>query len=399
MDMKSNTLPDFNDTRTAFAWRSNLELIRTYQVFRLINLSWLVKFGTSMTTKLLDAGIRLPVVMAMRPTVYSIFCGGKSVEDANGTIRDLYKFGVETILDYGVEGKDNEADFERTATEVMRAIDAAANDPAVNHISSKFTGLIGTHILEKLHKGEALSEAEKAEYIRAHDRIEKICAHAALHKVRLFVDAEESWIQQALDDLVEEMQKKFNKEQVIIFGTAQLYLKGRISYLTEAIEKAKTGGYLFAAKLVRGAYMEKERERSKAMGYPDPIQPDKAATDLDYDKAVEIALENISQMAVCIATHNESSCLKAVALMQQKNISPSNSHVSFSQLLGMSDHISFNLAAAGYKVSKYMPYGPVTDVIPYLVRRAQENTSVSGQMGRELSLLKIEIRRRKILIP
>lgn len=398
MKAKAMSVLNFDNTQTAFAAKSNFELVRDYQVFRLINQQWLVNFGTRTATRMLNAGISGPIVLGMRPTVYSVFCGGDSLEEATAKIEKLYAYGVTSILDYGVEGKEEEADFERTARHVKAAIDYARQHKAVDIVSSKFTGLIQFSILEKLHAKEALSELEQSSYDRSIQRIESICAHAAEHGVSLFVDAEESWIQDPLDELTYVMMKKYNHERPIIYNTAQLYRKDRLAFLKQAAEQAKADGVIYAVKLVRGAYMEKEAKRAAELGYENPIQDSKAHTDRDYDEALRYAIDHIDHVAICVATHNEASTLLATKLMSEKQLAHSHPHIAFSQLLGMSDNITFNLASAGYNAGKYMPYGPVKDVIPYLIRRAQENTSVSGQMGRELKLLKDEVKRRKLFV-
>jgi proline dehydrogenase len=389
---------DFNNTQTAFAYKSNRELIRDYQIFRLINVGWLVDIGTKTASRMMDMGIKTPVAMGMRPTIYAVFCGGDSLELATKKINHLYEYGVRSILDYGVEGKESEEDFQRTEDAIRQAIFFAKNYNAVDIVCSKFTGLIPLSILERLHAKETLSPTERPVFETAKSRIYNLAQLAHDNNVSLFVDAEESWIQQPLDDLTWDLMSKFNKEKPIIYNTVQLYRKDRLQFFKEQAEKAKQAGFIYAVKLVRGAYMEKEEIRASKMGYDNPIQISKSHTDNDYNEAVKYAIENIGHVAICVATHNEESTLLAIQLMQQGNLSNNHPHIHFSQLLGMSDHITFNLAKKGYNTSKYMPYGPVKDVIPYLIRRAQENTSVSGQMGRELKLLKQEVRRRKLFI-
>jgi proline dehydrogenase len=393
----SATIPDFNNTQLAFASKSNVELTRDYVMFRLMNNQQLVNTGIKLAAGMLEAGLSAPVTWGMKPTAYSVFCGGPSLQEARKKIDNLKRFDVDSILDYGVEGKETEADFERTATEIHKAIDFAAVNDATQIVCSKFTGLIPFHTLESLHKGSPLSKSEHAEYMHCVDRINSICAHAAEKKVALFVDAEESWIQKPLDDLTSSLMKKYNRERPIVYNTIQLYLKDRLEFFKTAHANAEKEGYIYAAKLVRGAYMEKESVRAKKLHYENPVQPSKEATDRDYNNAVEYALKNVDTIAVCIATHNEESCRLAVSKMNELSILPNHPHVTFSQLLGMSDHLSFNLAESGFRSAKYMPYGPVKDVIPYLIRRAQENASVSGQMGRELQLLTSEMKRRKLL--
>lgn len=389
---------NFENTETAFAYKSNRELVRDYEIFRLINQSWLVSFGTRAASRLLELGIKAPVAFGMRPTVYAVFCGGYSLDNATKKINRLYEYGVQSVLDYGVEGKENEEEFQRTTRAIEQAILFAKNYDAVDIVSSKFTGLIPIFILEKLHEGIALSKEEEQLYERSKERIYKLAQLAFENNVSLFVDAEESWIQQPLDALTFDLMSKYNKERPIIYNTMQFYRKDRLEFLQKTVEKAKKAGFIYAVKLVRGAYMEKEELRARKMNYENPIQASKENTDKDYNEALKFAIEQIEHVAICVATHNEESTLLATKLMAGKKLPNDHPHIHFSQLLGMSDHISFNLAKEGYNASKYMPYGPVDDVIPYLIRRAQENTSVAGQMGRELKLLKDEVKRRKLFV-
>jgi proline dehydrogenase len=388
--------PDFENTRKAFAYKHNWELIRDYSVFRLMNFSTLVSVGVKTASAMVDWGVLGPLVLGMKPTVYSIFCGGPSLEKSIPKIELLKRYGVDSVLDYGVEGKESEEDFERTAREIHKAIDFAAEHDATKIVCSKFTGLIPFGILEKLHDELPLSKEESTRYLSCVDRINNICEHAASKDISLFVDAEESWIQKPLDELTFSLMKLYNKEKPIVYNTIQLYLKSRLGYFKSAQQEAEKQGFIYAAKLVRGAYMEKEAARARKKGYKNPVQASKSATDADYNAAVEYALQNIDKVAICVATHNEESCRLAAKSMADRGIDAAHPHVVFSQLLGMSDNLTFNLAEAGYQTAKYMPYGPVRDVIPYLVRRAQENTSVAGQMGRELQLLTTEMKRRKL---
>lgn len=389
---------DFNNTQTAFAYKSNRELIRDYQIFRLINIGWLVDVGTKTASRMLDMGIKTPVAVGMRPTVYAVFCGGDSLELATKKINHLYQYGVQSILDYGVEGKESEEDFQRTEEAIRQAIFFAKNYNAVDIVCSKFTGLIPLSVLEKLNAKETLTSSEQQIYETAKKRIYSLAQLAYDNNVSLFVDAEESWIQQPLDDLTRDLMLEFNRERPIIYNTVQLYRKDRLDFLKKEVENAKQAGFIYAVKLVRGAYMEKEEIRAVKMGYENPIQLSKKNTDTDYDEALKYTIGHIKHVAVCVATHNEESTLLTTRLMEENQLPNNHPHIHFSQLLGMSDHITFNLAKEGYNTSKYMPYGPVKDVIPYLIRRAQENTSVSGQMGRELKLLKQEVRRRKLFV-
>jgi proline dehydrogenase len=390
--------PDFNNSEIAFQYRNKLDLIKAYNMFYLMKYNWLVKFGTDLTMRALEKGVVLPFSIAMKPTVYKLFCGGPSLEKSIPKIEELYHYGVQTILDFGVEAQENEHGFDETEAEIKKSIHFAHQQASVPIVVSKFTGLIRFSILKKLHEVQVLSEEEEVSFQNSKRRIQSICQLASEKKVGLFVDAEESWIQNPLDELTHEMMSKFNVDYPVVYNTIQLYRKDRLAFLKSAHQAAKAAGYVYAAKLVRGAYIEKEQKRAAELGYEDPIQPDKLSTDRDYDLAVTYCLENIEDMAVCIASHNESSCLKAIQQMDAMGLAVNDERIVFSQLYSMSDHISFNLAKLGYNVAKYMPYGPVREVIPYLVRRAQENTSVSGQMGRELSLLRKEMKRRKLIL-
>ena len=389
---------NFNNTQIAFAYKSNRELVRDYQIYRLINQSWLVKFGTRTASGLMNAGIKAPIAFGMRPTIYATFCGGDTLGQATQKIDNLFIYNVKSVLDYGVEGKESEEDFQRTENAIKQAILFAKNNNAVDIVCSKFTGLIPFSILEKLHAKEELSLEENKLFTASKERIYAIAQLAYDNDVSLFVDAEESWIQQPLDDLTFDLMLKFNKEKPIIYNTVQLYRKDRLQFFKNVVEQAKQAGFIYAVKLVRGAYMDKEAKRARKMSYENPIQSSKENTDKDYNEVVKFAIDNISNVAICVATHNEESTLLATTLMQNKNIEHHHPHIHFSQLYGMSDNITFNLAVEGYNTHKYLPYGPVKDVIPYLIRRAQENTSVSGQMGRELKLLKEEVRRRKLFV-
>ncbi|HUH75401.1 MAG TPA: proline dehydrogenase family protein [Chitinophagales bacterium] len=388
---------NFNNTQLAFAYKNNWVLTRDYGIFGLMSFNRLVNAGIGIADFLVKSGLSFPVVLGIKPTVFPLFCGGKSLKDSISKINLLHQYGIDSILDYGVEGKENEKDFDKTAQAIQDAILFATHHDGVKIVCSKFTSLIPFKILEKLHAKTSLTEEEKARFENCKLRIYKIAELAFQNKIALFVDAEESWIQNPLDELCLELMRKYNREQAIIYNTYQLYLKARFPEFENVLELSKNEGFVLGAKLVRGAYMEKETDYAKKHQLQNPIQPSKSDTDNAYNKAVAVSLENIEHISVCIATHNEESTLKAVELAQKFHIPENHPHLNFAQLLGMSDHISFNLAEAGYQVSKYMPYGPVSDVLPYLIRRAQENSSVSGQMNRELSLHHQEMKRRRLL--
>jgi len=383
----------FNNLKVAFAYKRDADLKRAYWLFRLININFLVKIGPGFTNAVLKMG--LPIKPLIRATIYKHFCGGETIEQCTETINNLGKYGVGSILDYSVEGHHNESDFDHSCAEIIKTVKHASGKKNIPFSVFKVTGVGRMDLLERVSSKVLLTEAEDAEFQRLKARVESICKTAAENNVRLFIDAEETWIQDAIDQMVDDMMLKYNKEKTLIFNTVQLYRHDRVAFMRENIAKARSGNYKIGYKLVRGAYMEKERERAALNGYPSPIQPDKAACDKDYNEAIKLCIENIDMVAVCAGTHNEESSALLAKLMEEKGIANSDERVWFSQLLGMSDHISFNLANAGYCVCKYVPYGPVVSVLPYLFRRAAENTSMSGQMGRELSMITQEIERRK----
>lgn len=384
----------FENTAIAFESKSDRALKKADFLFSSMGKPWLVKLGGALTP--LAFKLHLPVKGLIKNTIFSQFCGGESLEEAARTAEGLGKYHVGVALDYGVEAMEGEENYDKALPEFIRAIQYAAGKPSIPFIAIKVTGFARFSLLEKLHEGSPLSPQEVEEYSRVKGRILAIAEAAAKHKIGLLIDAEESWIQQPVDDLADYLMARFNKENVIIYNTFQLYRHDRLIYLQKSFDKAQQGGYLLGAKLVRGAYMEKERKRALEMGYPSPIQPDKESTDRDYDAAVRFCMERLDRLGVFIGTHNENSSMLATSLMDRQKLPHQHPHVNFSQLLGMSDNITFNLAHAGYHVSKYLPYGPVKDVMPYLLRRAQENTSISGQVGRELGLIRRELKRRAL---
>jgi proline dehydrogenase len=338
---------------------------------------------------------KLPIKRIIRATIFKHFCGGEFIEDCEQTITKLHQFKVGSILDYSVEGKGDEAGFNLTTEEIIATIKRAKGNPAIPFCVFKPTGIASITLLEKVSLNAHLSQAELKEYQQTYERFKKICSTAAHYEVRILIDAEESWIQNAIDSIAENMMQHYNREKAIVYNTAQLYRHDRLAFLKSANQKAEEMNYFLGIKLVRGAYMEKERERASKMNYPSPIQPDKASCDRDFDDTLRFCIEHIDRIHICAGTHNEESSLLLAQLMEKKSIARNDERIWFSQLLGMSDHISFNLAHAGYNVCKYVPYGPVASVLPYLTRRVQENTSIAGQMGRELSLIIAERKRRK----
>lgn len=384
----------FDNTEIAFKYRNDKELKRANFLFSSMSSPFLSKTGMKLTQ--LAISWNLPVKGLVKKTIFSQFCGGETIEETAAVATTLGKYGVDVALDYSVEGKEEEADFDHALPEFIKAIEYAATQTNIPFIPIKVTGFARFSLLEKIHAGESLSESEQEEWQRVVNRIDKICGTAAHCKSMILIDAEESWVQQPVDDLADAMMAKYNKDAIVVFNTFQLYRHDRLEYLKKSHDEAKKHSYILGAKLVRGAYMEKERRRALEQGYTSPIQTDKASTDHDYDTAVAYCLNHLQEIAVFIGTHNEASCLMANEIMMKQGLQSNNNHVFFSQLYGMSDNITFNLADAGYHVSKYLPYGPVKDVIPYLMRRAQENTSVAGQTGRELGLIRKEMKRRGI---
>ena len=394
--MSTSNLPRFNDTAQAFQHLTDAELRRAVALFSLIGKPWLVNVGSALAN--LALALRIPLGWAVRPTVYAHFCGGESIGDSDDAVAKLAAHNVRTILDYSAEGQSAEADLDATCSEVLATIHAADGDARHAFAVFKVSGLSSNVLLEKVGKamagGVALSRDDEKAWERVQRRVRTLCEATAAAGGRILIDAEESWIQDAIDALAEDMMSDYNREQVVVYTTAQMYRHDRLAYLEGMAERAEEGGYACGVKLVRGAYMEKERERAEKRGYLSPIQPDKASTDRDFDAAVAWVLERLENVHLVAGSHNEESNLRLCELMAERGLEPGDARVAFAQLLGMSDPITFNLAAHGYNVAKYVPYGPIREAIPYLIRRAQENTSVAGQTSRELELLRREQARR-----
>ncbi len=383
----------FSNTKNAFAYMSNAELNKAYWLFKAIGNNFLVNVGPKLT--LVALKLHLPIKPIIRATIYEHFCGGETIEECNKTIAQLGKYKVGSILDYSVEGQVKESDFDHTCDELVKTVLRAKGDKNIPFCVFKVTGVGRFELLDKVSAKAPLSEAEKEAWLRLKKRVERICKAAFDNNVRIFMDAEESWIQDAIDQMADDMMALFNKGKTLVYNTIQLYRHDRIEFLKQNIELARKGGYKPGYKLVRGAYMEKERARAESRNEISPIQVDKKATDKDYDEALRICINNHDIVSICAGTHNEESSWLLTQLMDEKKIAHNDEQIWFSQLLGMSDNISFNLAEAGYNVCKYVPYGPVVSVLPYLFRRAAENTSISGQMGRELKNIEQERARRR----
>lgn len=384
----------FNNTEVAFSLKSDTELDRAYFLFKMIANEPLVRIGTAVTNFALKA--HLPVDGLIRATVFDHFCGGINEMDCLSVVDKMYTKGVSSVLDYSVEGKEEEAQFDAALEMTLKTIEFAKERQAIPFAVFKPTGLGRLDLYTKVGEKQALSTEEQAEWNKVIERFELVCKTAHQKDVALLIDAEESWMQDAADDLVEDMMRKYNKEKVIVFSTLQMYRWDRLDYLKGLHEKAKAEGFYIGMKLVRGAYMEKEHERAKEKGYPTPICASKQATDDNYDAAVNYMMQHIDKMAIFAGTHNEESSYKLMEMLKTNSLSINDQRIWFGQLYGMSDNISYNLASHGYNVAKYLPFGPVRDVMPYLIRRAEENTSVAGQTSRELNLLKTERERRKL---
>lgn len=389
----SNPSLDFSNTEIAFSHFSDAELKKTAWLFSMMNKPWLVNYGSALG--LIAIRWNLPFAeTVIRKTIFEHFCGGTSLEECRKTIDHLFVYNTLTILDYGAEAKETEADFDKTMNQTLKGVEFASQSKSIPMVSTKITGMARFGLLEKINAKEALNAEEKAEFDRVIGRVDKICQAAFTKGVGVLIDAEESWIQDPIDDMVDLMMSKYNKSKVVVYNTFQMYRNDRLDFLKASFQKSQQEGYLFGAKLVRGAYMEKERKRAEEMGYPSPINPDKASTDEMYNAGMRFCIENYEKIGSCNATHNAESSMMQARLIDELGLPKNHPHLNFCQLLGMSDNITFNLAKAGYNVAKYLPYGTVKEVVPYLIRRARENTSVTGDMSREYQLISKEVRRR-----
>lgn len=385
---------DLQDTATAYADKSDSQLKEKHRIFKLLNSPFLNSMGTAATKFALAIG--LPVHGLIKSTIYEQFCGGETIEESDTVIKRLGDSGIGTILDYSVEGKSSEDDFEATKDEILRTVERAKDDPNIPFAVFKVTGIAPLGTLERMSGRKKLDAKSQAKCERINARINEICLRAYELGQPTFIDAEDSWIQDAIDRYATDMMERYNRERPIIFTTLQMYRKDRLQFLKEARREASNNGYILGVKLVRGAYMEKERERAAEMGYESPIHETKADTDADYNAAVEYCLKHIDEVALVAASHNEESAKLLAEKMAEMNIPADHPHIFFSQLYGMGDNISYVLSKNGYNVSKYVPYGPVNDAVPYLMRRAEENSSAAGHMSRELEMIERELKRRNI---
>ncbi|MDP5076686.1 MAG: proline dehydrogenase family protein [Nonlabens sp.] len=389
--MKNNP---FENTANAFALQSDTELKKSHFIFSTMGRQWLVDIGSKLTMTALQW--KLPVKGLIKKTIFSQFCGGTTVEECMPVVERMYDKGVSSILDYSVEGKESEADFDAVVQKKLSLIKGAAAHEALPFEVVKPTGIGRFYIWQQITEGKTLTTQEQQEWERIVARVDLLCKTANEYQVGILFDGEETWMQDAADSLIRDMMLKYNKTQAIIVNTVQCYRKDRLDYITALYEDARENNFIVGAKIVRGAYMEKERERAAKMGYESPICDDKPATDAMFNSVMRFILDRLEVIKLFIGTHNEQSTLEAMQILEEKGIPPSSKDVWFGQLYGMSDNLTYNLAALGHDVFKILPFGPVADVMPYLIRRAQENTSVAGQMGRELALIKKEMNRRGI---
>tara|TARA_B100000902_G_scaffold398473_1_gene465375 strand:+ start:16721 stop:17902 length:1182 start_codon:yes stop_codon:yes gene_type:complete len=384
---------NFNNLKVAFNDKSNHDLRRAYLLFKIISIPLISKFSIKLLKLCLK--LKLPVKLLIKSTVFKHFCGGTTINNCSDTIDLLWKSNVGTILDYSAEGKKTNNDFDNVMHEIIKTIIKSKNHESIPFTVFKFTGIVKFSLLEKISEKKILSKNEQNEKEKFLDRVEKICRTAKENQVRILIDAEESWIQEAIDKIVLMMMKKFNTDECWIYNTIQMYRKDRIKYLKNLIGDTSKEKYFIGLKIVRGAYHSQEIIKSEENNYSSPVHRYKTKTDEDFNKAIKICVENLNIISICLGTHNEKSTLLLTSLMKKHNIQNNDNRIFFSQLLGMSDHISYNLSKNGYNVAKYVPYGPVKEVIPYLIRRAEENTSITGQMGRELTNIVKERDRRK----
>jgi len=393
LNMDAEQRISFEDTQVAFCYKDNTALRKANFIFSLVSHPWISAVATGSVKLALK--LHLPVESIIKSTVFDHFCAGESLEKCDDEIEQLGKFGVGTILDYSVEGENSESSFDATMEEILRTIEKASRFKSIPFSVFKMTGLASSELLEKINAKQSLTDEEEKAFGRVRNRVDRICAMAHAHKVRVLIDAEETWIQDPIDALANEMMLRYNLEKAIVFNTYQLYRTASLKNLRDAHHTATMHQHYLGAKLVRGAYMEKERERAEEMNYTSPIHPTKDATDEAFNQALAFCMDNKQRISVMCGSHNEYSNHYLTVLMEKHSLKNTDERIWFAQLYGMSDNISFNLAQAGYKVAKYVPYGPVRSVMPYLLRRASENTSVAGQSSRELVMIKKELARRK----
>ena len=384
----------FENTQIAFADKTTPQLKKAYWMFKAIEQPALTNVGISILNFTVKNNFPF-VTDIVKNTLFEQFCGGVTREESMKVVKQMFKHHIGSIFDYAIEGKEEEATFDHTCEEIKQNIKFAEGNPAIPFVVFKPTGFGRLDLYAEVQAGKELTSSEKEEWNRVVNRYEEVCKMAHEKNVVIMIDAEETWIQDAVDKLVNEMKSKYNREKAIVWNTIQMYRTGRLEYLAEDLERAKEKNYFLGYKFVRGAYMEKERNRAQEMNYPDPIQPTKQATDDNFNAAIDFVMKNLDKVSAFFGTHNEKSTELVMDKMREQNLPNDFDHIHFGQLYGMSDNITYYLGAKKYNAAKYLPYGPVKDVVPYLTRRAQENTSVAGQTGRELGLIEKELKRRK----
>ena len=384
----------FDNTQIAFADKTTPQLKKAYWMFKAIEQPALTNVGISILNFTVKSNFPF-VTDIVKNTLFEQFCGGVTREESMKVVKQMFKHHIGSIFDYAIEGKEEEATFDHTCEEIKQNIKFAEGNPAIPFVVFKPTGFGRLDLYAEVQAGKELTSSEKEEWNRVVNRYEEVCKMAHEKNVVIMIDAEETWIQDAVDQLVNEMKSKYNREKAIVWNTIQMYRTGRLEYLAKDLERAKEKNYFLGYKFVRGAYMEKERNRAQEMNYPDPIQPTKQATDDNFNAAIDFVMKNLDKVSAFFGTHNEKSTELVMDKMREQNLPNDFDHIHFGQLYGMSDNITYYLGAKKYNAAKYLPYGPVKDVVPYLTRRAQENTSVAGQTGRELGLIEKELKRRK----
>ncbi len=383
----------FENSEIAFKHLKYSQLRKTYWLFKIMSFPSFVKIGKILLNTAIK--LHLPVAWIVKPTIFKHFCGGESLSEAAKTITFLNQYSVKAILDYSVEGDNSEKSFDAALQETLATIHFASKNPNVPFTVFKPSAFGKREILEKVSSNEQLSNSESEAYEKFKSRIENICKTAFDENIPVMIDAEHSYYQPVIDDICEKMMEKYNLNFAIVYNTMQMYRTDRLDFLKNSLSKANLKGYYLGIKFVRGAYMEKERERALKLGYTSPIHINKLETDSDFNKALKFSMDHLDRISIFCGTHNESSNLLLTKLITEYKFAKNDSRIWFSQLYGMSDNISFNLANDGYNVTKYIPYGPIKQVMPYLIRRAEENTSVKGQTSRELQIINLEMKRRK----
>lgn len=383
----------FSNTKEAFSLKSNFELLRAQFLFNIIKNRTLVKYSTLLTNFALK--FYLPVTPIIKMTVFNHFCGGVSELDCNPVIKKMYDKRVSSVLDFSTEAFNSEIEFDNCYDKKISIIEFIKDRPEIPFVVFKPTCLGSLDLFKKKTIHEDLSDKDNILWNRVVERFKGVCQKAYDNDIKILIDAEEVFVQKAIDDLALLMMRKFNREMPIVFNTVQMYRWDRLKYLSDLLNDKANNGLIFGFKLVRGAYMEKERLIAKSLNVKSPICITKNETDSNFNSGLDFVFNNLDRISLVCGSHNEDSVIKIMEIMKNKNLKVSDDKIWFGQLFGMSDNVTFNLAKMGYNTFKILPFGPVRNLMPYLIRRAEENTSVKGQTGRELQLILNERRRRK----